>query len=572
MIPSQDDRYVRVPAAGQLPRHLRGPGNDAMPLLELVPPVAAPMDAADFPDDPAEPPVVLADRYLSAEPIDWQGATVYPMYSEQLSTPASALTMTLLSATPPARPAGVGIGLSVIGGYIDIDGKHLAGVDIWRDALERGITFDLTADSPDALFALTPVWSDATGEPQSWVGNYGVVVEQTDSGRTVLWCSVGEGPPHFADLVVEIRSIPLDPHPRLFTPRIPAISAPGDAALYQRDSARSASGTGAVDGGFGDIVPEPGNPAETAGHSDESDPAATAVRPPGIAEVEGYPCSFADLFLLSRDPQRGTDFPRYTRDLPAVATSDLDLGLRDFGGYEEWPAEWDGGYDETWYDDGGTADDYQRFPGGPSAYGTAGPAGWAENPEQTGLVPVIRDAGLPDYGHEPPRPAASSDRAALVADHLPAAPRHRSDDSFDMTDALADTVADGSLPPVPAGKPTSATDLADPDRLHTLGGAAHALGNDEQAVRLWAPAARAGHIGAAYDLGLLYLRREEPEAAEVWWRAAAARRLIPAMSGLADLLERRGAGAEARMWRAQAVAEEVIATAIHPGIGAVGGD
>lgn len=495
VIPSQDDRYIQVPSAGQLPRHLRGPAHDAAPLLELVPPVPDP----ELPDEVGGSPAVLADLYLSAEPIDWQGATVYPMYTERLAVPATALTVTLLSATPPPGPASVGLGLSVVDGYLDIDGKQLTGVDIWRDALERGVEFELTAETSDALLVLTPVWSDTAGTPRSWTGNYGIVVEHTAADRTVLWCSVGEGPPHFADLVVEIRSSPLDS-------------------------------------------------------------AAIPARPADGTEVEGYPCSFADLFALDRDPLRGGDFPRSARDIPTVITSDLGSGVSEAGGYDAWPAEWDGTYDESWYND--EIEHRRDAPG----YETAGPAGWADNPEQTGLVPVIRGAGLPDYGPEPSRTAPAGDALAM----MPRQPApYVADDGFEIPehDALADTVADGSLPPVPAGRTVPAADPADPDRLHTLGGAAQALGNDEQAALLWAPAARAGHIGAAYDLGLLYLRHEEPEAAEVWWRAAATRRLIPAMTGLADLLDRRGAGAEARMWRAQAVAEEVIATATHPVIG-----
>lgn len=221
-IPSQADRSAPVSGAGQLPRYLRGGYRDATPLLKGIP---RPSSGPRHSTEPAPQRRTLAARYRSADPIDLDGATVYPMYSEQLPTPASALTMTLLSATPPTGLAAVGIGLSVIDGYIDLDDRHLAGVDIWRDALERGITFDLAADSPEALFALTPVWSNAEGEPQSWSGNYGIVVERTETGRTVLWCSMGEGPPHFADLVVEVLRTPLDPHPRLVMPgAVPLVS------------------------------------------------------------------------------------------------------------------------------------------------------------------------------------------------------------------------------------------------------------------------------------------------------------------------------------------------------------
>jgi hypothetical protein len=382
VVPSQADMPASAPRAGQLPRYLRRVRLDATPLLTgdtLDTPTATGAPTDPLTDDPA-----LAFRYRSAEPIDWEGTTVHPLYSEQLSTATAALTVTLLSATPPAGLTGVGIGLSMVDGYIDIDGRRLAGVDIWRDALERGITFDLTANSPGALFVLTPVWADTTGEPQSWSGNYGIVVERTDNGRTVLWCSMGEGPPHFADLVVEVRSTPLDPPPRLFTRGtgvVPSVSVPatGDASGGERIPRPATVGTTTVPAVPGHRAAGSGRPVADSG------------------EPEGYPCSLADLVLHSPDvdgadillePLDGTDqFFDYSslfdepvpNPLPALTFSGPATLLT---GPEQW---------------------YLRNSEDNTNADPAATHGWADSPDQTGLVPVISGEDLPDYGPEPVR-------------------------------------------------------------------------------------------------------------------------------------------------------------------------
>ncbi|WP_328396493.1 tetratricopeptide repeat protein [Nocardia sp. NBC_00416] len=505
-----------------------------------------PLDtAASFeqsaPDSVDQPPT-LATRYRSAEPIDWEGATVYPLYSEQLPTAAASLTVTLLSATPPTGLAGVGIGLTMVDGYIDIDQRHLTGVDIWRDALERGVTFDLSANAPGALFALTPVWADAAGEPRSWSGNYGIVVERTETGRTVLWCSMGEGPPHFADLVVEVRSTALDPHPRLFTPStgaVPVVSVPAPRPETGSGPPRS------------DTSGESVAVRVTAEHHRTgADAAGPAV--PDDAEVEGYPCSLSDLFLRTRDADDiGGIADRWaTAPNAAPATRDPGTAILLTG-----PDEW---YTRT------AEHDF------PDVQSPTGRHGWAEAPDETGLVPVISDPDLPDYGPEPLRsPVSSADPAVfpLSASYfaVPLTFHPAPDDEAATTDghSMIDTIADDSFAPLPASETATSADTV-ADRHYGLGAVCCAQGDDEQACRLWAQAARAGHLAAAYDLGMLYFRHDEFDAAERWWRVAAGRRLIRAMAALSDLLEHRGAVTEARMWRTQAVAEEVIATVARP--------
>ncbi|WP_433721983.1 hypothetical protein ACQP0C_20155 [Nocardia sp. CA-129566] len=166
--------------------------------------------------------IPLAARYRSADPITWNGSLVYPMYTEQVGPAPILVTITLLSAAPPAGLRGHGIGLSVIDGHIGIDGRRLAGVDVWSDALAAGVSFEVIPTDPGALFSLTPVWVDAYGAQKSWTGNYGILIEQPPTGRLVLWCSVGEGPPNFANLVVEVDTASL---PALSVPTPPPYAA-----------------------------------------------------------------------------------------------------------------------------------------------------------------------------------------------------------------------------------------------------------------------------------------------------------------------------------------------------------
>ncbi|MFE9576946.1 hypothetical protein ACFYO1_11225 [Nocardia sp. NPDC006044] len=159
----------------------------------------------------------LAARYQSAEPIVLRGSKVYPMYTEQVGPEPTTVTITLLSAAPPAGLRGLGMGLSVVDGYVGLNGRRLAGVDVWSDALVGGISFDIIGTAPVTLVTLTPVWVDGFGEQKSWVGNYGIVIESAPDGRMILWCSIGEGPANFANLVVEVTTSPAarpaQPHP-----------------------------------------------------------------------------------------------------------------------------------------------------------------------------------------------------------------------------------------------------------------------------------------------------------------------------------------------------------------------
>ncbi|MFG3615936.1 hypothetical protein [Nocardia sp. NPDC047654] len=169
----------------------------------------------------------LAARYQSADPIRWHGSMVYPMYTEQVGPAPTTVTLTMISAAPPAGLRGLGMGLSVVDGYLDLHGRSLAGVDAWSDALAAGVSFDVTPAAPVTLVTLTPVWVDEFGTQKSWAGNYGIVVEHQPNGRVVLWCSIGEGPPNFANLVVEVSTAPTPVAPEPSGTATPATASIG---------------------------------------------------------------------------------------------------------------------------------------------------------------------------------------------------------------------------------------------------------------------------------------------------------------------------------------------------------
>ncbi|MEU2177485.1 hypothetical protein ABZ552_24985 [Nocardia sp. NPDC019219] len=179
----------------------------------------------------------LAARYQSADPILWHGSMVYPMYTEQVGPAPTTVALTMISAAPPAGLRGLGMGLSVVDGYLDLHGRSLAGVDAWSDALAAGVSFAVTPTAPVTLVTLTPVWVDEFGTQKSWAGNYGIVVEHQPNGRVVLWCSIGEGPPNFANLVVELSTAPTPLPPEAPAPAAPARAPIGMSPLGPRSSA-----------------------------------------------------------------------------------------------------------------------------------------------------------------------------------------------------------------------------------------------------------------------------------------------------------------------------------------------
>ncbi|MGV9838076.1 hypothetical protein ACWDUL_28285 [Nocardia niigatensis] len=164
----------------------------------------------------------LADRYDSADPVNWNGAQVYPLHSEVVGGSPTTVRLALRSAAPLPGVHSLGIGLAVDRGDVLLDGRWLRGVDVWSDAMAGGIELEVCPAEDDAAITLTPVWVDDSGDTLSWAGNYGLLITR-EPGMTVLHCSTGVGPPDFGELVVELTTA--------ISPPPPAPAA--DASRYQ---------------------------------------------------------------------------------------------------------------------------------------------------------------------------------------------------------------------------------------------------------------------------------------------------------------------------------------------------
>ncbi|MGV9541931.1 hypothetical protein ACWDSF_11465 [Nocardia beijingensis] len=256
----------------------------------------------------------LAARYQSADPIRWHGSMVYPMYTEQVGPAPTTVTLTMISAAPPAGLRGLGMGLSVVDGYLDLHGRSLAGVDAWSDALAAGVSFDVTPTAPVTLVTLTPVWVDEFGTQKSWAGNYGIVVEHRPNGHVVLWCSIGEGPPNFANLVVELSTAPtpVAPQPPATAPSgtnpsIPhAVSSAGPPTLPTMPVPRI------------DAASLPRARAERPA----ADPAAAVGDGPGKTPQHAPPRRAGSLFVNLQSSRAARSTPETPHPAPGTRTRD----------------------------------------------------------------------------------------------------------------------------------------------------------------------------------------------------------------------------------------------------------
>ncbi len=155
---------------------------------------------------PGEANRPLAERFQGTEPVGWRGVSVHPMYSQRLAADRTVVRLSLLAAAPPGSVRGLGIGLSVLDGYVLLRGRKLSGVDVWTDAIAEGAELQLGRTGPAAAYTLTPVWMTADGVVESWTGNYGVVIERGTDGAMVLRCSSGIGEPDFGELIVSVTA------------------------------------------------------------------------------------------------------------------------------------------------------------------------------------------------------------------------------------------------------------------------------------------------------------------------------------------------------------------------------
>ncbi|WP_433761900.1 hypothetical protein [Nocardia sp. CA-135398] len=469
----------------------------------------------------------LAARYQSADPITWNGSLIYPMYTEQVGPAPILVTMKLLSAAPPAGLRGHGMGLSVVDGHIGIDGRRLAGVDVWSDALATGVTFEVVPTEPGALFSLTPVWVDGFGAQKSWSGNYGILIEQPRTGRIVLWCSVGEGPPNFANLVVEVD-----------TASAPAAAVPAPAAAAPEPA------------------PQPSQPAEP--RQDRSGQPTPPTRPQRTVPVapEQTRLPESQPTPAQRTVPVAPEQTRLPESQPTPAQRTVPVAPEQTRHPEPQPTPAQRTVpvapEQTRHPEPQPTPTQRTVPVAPEQ---------TRLPEPQPIPPDLEFVRFP----EPLETAFARPELPAAEQTTPLQPARTRLEEPSHAAQVPERAADSDHIPLPdppkSEQPKSQQRAKDGERgyraaLYDLGVAMFGRGEEEQACGLWAQAAEAGHAGAAYDLGVVLFNRGELGDAERWWRTAADRRESRAMTGLAELLERQGNHAEAQMWRACAAEEK----------------
>src|SRR5919204_1582957 len=146
----------------------------------------------------------LSDRFKEAQgsPIEWRGKTIRMMYDLPLEA-SDRLTINFLRSSDDRAQA---LRVRGRGGRFEVNDRILADLGLWSDTAPRAVTLRPRPRSNNKLMTarVWNAWRDPTGVMQAWIGDAGLVVEETEPHRAVIHCSDGFDEPDFADLVVEL--------------------------------------------------------------------------------------------------------------------------------------------------------------------------------------------------------------------------------------------------------------------------------------------------------------------------------------------------------------------------------
>lgn len=134
----------------------------------------------------------------SGRRIKWQGTTVHSFVRLDVS-PGDRLTVTRLAAS---RVRAQALKVAVDRGDLRANGVVVPSVAIWSHSAPELAELEVVGRRAKSI-DIWNAWS-FEGVDTSWLGNAGMVVEDTDTG-TVLRCSDGVGVPSFDDLVVRVE-------------------------------------------------------------------------------------------------------------------------------------------------------------------------------------------------------------------------------------------------------------------------------------------------------------------------------------------------------------------------------
>lgn len=144
----------------------------------------------------------LSDLFEAAQAstVTWHGHAVHSMI-ERSFTSASTLRITFEDPNP-ARPEG--LRLKTRRGTVRIAGQELGDVVLWSDSAPRIVEVQVCSDRAHADVRFWNCWRDPNGTMHAWIGNAGMLVEETESGFR-LRCSDGFDEVTFDDLVASVE-------------------------------------------------------------------------------------------------------------------------------------------------------------------------------------------------------------------------------------------------------------------------------------------------------------------------------------------------------------------------------
>lgn len=147
-------------------------------------------------------------REKNGAPIEWNGKTVHMMYEMPVIQTPAILRISFVKVSSE-RPEA--LRLKAHKGQLDVNGQLLDDVVLWSDTSPQTIDVAAKPSTKKMTVRAWNAWRDSIGVMQAWIGNAGIVVDESASGGVVLRCSDGYGDPAFDDLVVELTIMEPEP-------------------------------------------------------------------------------------------------------------------------------------------------------------------------------------------------------------------------------------------------------------------------------------------------------------------------------------------------------------------------
>ena|ERR1700737_290190 len=149
-----------------------------------------------------QPTLAELFRRSRGAPIEIQGRTVHALFEHRLGGP-EVVRVELRSNRP--RPEGVCF--KIVKGNLVINEQRLREAVLWTDTAPGSVRILCQPKGTGAVLKVWNTWKDDQGTQHAWIGNAGMLVENTPDG-VILRCSDGIGDIDFDDLIVSLRFEP----------------------------------------------------------------------------------------------------------------------------------------------------------------------------------------------------------------------------------------------------------------------------------------------------------------------------------------------------------------------------